>query len=779
MYNRNMYKILKITSSFLFILIFLVPHSGTAQFRKRRFHSKRDSLRAAILSRDSLMMDFRKSDTSISSLLKKIEEYTSSYNEIKSSLMAGLDTNQISAGLPQFEKRTVTIKSLINNDQSSTLRYLYAIRDFLTHSDDQLDTWQLQLKDMNDKLLQNEDDLQELYKDTSLKKGPSDASLRGNFDAQRDTLEKNWHALDNVNKKLFIKIGNLQNRVTVVYIAILDETNTINLKIANFSIRAFSNEYGYLWNLQTAPGSSFKTALAKTLTMNEKLFGFFADRDTFIHLAGLLLFILFYSWIYSTRRKITRVRSDPESILSQSNYIVKYPLLSAIIITFTIAPNFYDHPPTVFLETLFIVLIIAIIILVKKTFSKPFFNFLLGLFLITIFYSISNLFIVVSDVDRIVILVISAICIFVSASFLPFIRKNPDDFLPYSNIILQIFIGLQSLSLLNVVAAILWLIMLSQNLNIEDAADTYISNFLSQTHQLGSTGTAFTFQSIIIFIAVIWLSSLAAKIISYLYDIAGQHDIAVLKKKNRTSTLLIRIAVFAIGFFLAVAASGFPLDKITIIISAFGIGIGFGLQNIVNNLVSGLILAFEKPVQIGDIIQVDGNSGTIREIGIRSSRIATGDGAEVIIPNGDLISHHVINWTLSNNNRRVELIVGVAYGSDIDKVKKILKDLLANRDDVMTDPAPLVFLHNLNESSVDFRLLFWAADISTWLELKSRILAAIYSTFNSEGIDIPFPVQDVHVYLKDQHITVDTIEIPAEKPGDEKSLNKNPPDPAS
>ncbi|MEB0250224.1 mechanosensitive ion channel, partial [Mucilaginibacter sp. 5B2] len=168
---------------------------------------------------------------------------------------------------------------------------------------------------------------------------------------------------------------------------------------------------------------------------------------------------------------------------------------------------------------------------------------------------------------------------------------------------------------------------------------------------------------------------------------------------------------------LAITASGFPLDKITIIISAFGIGIGFGLQNIVNNLVSGLILAFEKPIQIGDIIEVDNRSGTIMEIGIRSSKIATSDGAEVIIPNGDLISHHVINWTLSNNNRRIELIIGVAYGSDIERVKGILTDLLCNREEIMDNPAPLIFVHNLTENSVDFRLLFWAADISTWLSL--------------------------------------------------------------
>jgi len=217
---------------------------------------------------------------------------------------------------------------------------------------------------------------------------------------------------------------------------------------------------------------------------------------------------------------------------------------------------------------------------------------------------------------------------------------------------------------------------------------------------------------------------------------------------------LIRIGVIAVGFFLAVAASGVPLDKITIIISAFGIGIGFGLQNIVNNLVSGLILAFEKPIQVGDIIEVDNRSGTILDIGIRASKIATSDGAEVIIPNGDLISHHVINWTLSNNNRRVELIVGVAYGTNIEKVKGLLNGVLSMHDDIMPIPEPSVLLHNLSASTVDFRVLFWAADINTWLGLKSSVLTDIYDTFNKEGIEIPFPQQDVHLMLPQDSIAI-------------------------
>ncbi|HVV55751.1 MAG TPA: mechanosensitive ion channel domain-containing protein, partial [Mucilaginibacter sp.] len=303
---------------------------------------------------------------------------------------------------------------------------------------------------------------------------------------------------------------------------------------------------------------------------------------------------------------------------------------------------------------------------------------------------------------------------------------------------------------LNTFAFLLWLFFLLQNLNIDDWVHDYLSDLLSQSRTIG--GASFTFGGFVIFIIVIWLSSILSRLISYFYDIAGQHasDISVLKKKNRASTLLIRIGVFTVGFLLAVAASGFPIDKLTIIFSAFGVGIGFGLQNVVNNLVSGMILAFEKPIQIGDTIEVNSRTGTIKEIGIRSSKLATYEGAEVIIPNGDLISQQVVNWTLSNSNRRAELIVGTAYGSDIQKVKSLLKDILSKRTDIMPSPGPAVFLHNLNESSVDFRVLFWVADLSNFLELKSSVLGDIYDAFNKEGIEIPFPQRDVNLHFKDE-----------------------------
>ncbi|MEO7212195.1 mechanosensitive ion channel domain-containing protein [Mucilaginibacter sp.] len=833
-----MNKVLKIAAPLLFLFALFTADGLGQTTKKGKKLSVRDSLRQTILRRDSMMRSLKKSDTSINGLLQKIEYYTSSFNQIKTSLSRNIDTVDISAKLPSFEKRVGMIKTLIDNDRSSTLRYLYAIRDILTRSDDQLDIWQERLAVINSKLIQNQNELSAMGKDSSLKMVPADSALATSFLIQKIAIDSKYKRLDTTNKKLLLKIGSLQNRATSVYIALIDLRDQIDLKIREFSISALSDENNSIWEMDRNTESTFRTALSKTVNMNTRLLTFFATRDPLIHFAGILILVLFYTWIYSNRRKLLRIKESPQTVFSHAKYVSFYPVVSAMIVAFAIVPNFYDHPPVVVLEIFFTVLIASLLYLVGKTCPQQLFKYLALLFCLTCVYSFSNLFVEVSNTDRVIVLLLALATTFITVRFYRVVKNAPEDYLPHTKTILRIFIILlvisalcnifgrvtlskiigvtavynlwlalgmyylvqiimQSLfvqleanknsnnlssfidfkmlqtkfrSILTVLASLLWLIMLTQNLSIEDAVFDYIQKFLTDTRSLGGTNTQFTFQSIIIFIAVIWLSSVAAKIISYLYDVAGKSgsDIDILKKKNRTSTLLIKLAVFAVGFLVAITASGFPLDKITIIISAFGIGIGFGLQNIVNNLVSGLILAFEKPIQIGDIIEVDNRSGTIMEIGIRSSKIATSDGAEVIIPNGDLISHHVINWTLSNSNRRIELIIGVAYGSDIEKVKTILTNLLCGRTDIMETPAPLVFVHNLNQSSVDFRLLFWAADITTWLSLKSHILSDIYTIFAKEGIEIPFPQSDIHVKMDDK--VTETARKNTKPPGEEAQV---------
>jgi potassium efflux system protein len=209
--------------------------------------------------------------------------------------------------------------------------------------------------------------------------------------------------------------------------------------------------------------------------------------------------------------------------------------------------------------------------------------------------------------------------------------------------------------------------------------------------------------------------------------------------------LLLRIGIISIGFFFAAGVAGFGMDKLTILLGALGVGIGFGLQNIFNNLVSGIILAFERPIQEGDIIEVGELWGTVKEIGIRSSTIFTFDGAEVIIPNGNLISNELINWTLTDRNRRVEVIIGVAYGTDPDSVIEILREVSDSHEDILKEPAPLALFSGFGDSSLDFRILFWIARADNRFVIHSQVNIAINKALMKAGIEVPFPQRDIHI----------------------------------
>ena len=210
-------------------------------------------------------------------------------------------------------------------------------------------------------------------------------------------------------------------------------------------------------------------------------------------------------------------------------------------------------------------------------------------------------------------------------------------------------------------------------------------------------------------------------------------------------SVMTRYTLVTIGIFLAVGAAGMPLDQMTIIFGAFSVGIGFGLQNIFNNLVSGIILLFERPIQIGDVVEVEELLGTVKSMGIRSSNVRTFDGAEVIVPNGQLISNEVTNWTLSDKRRRIEIISGVAYGSDVHKVQELFLKLLDDHPDVMEDPEPVVYFYNMGESSLDFRILFWTNNFDDWLRIRSEVIFKIHDVLYEEGIVIPFPQRDLHI----------------------------------
>jgi small-conductance mechanosensitive channel len=208
---------------------------------------------------------------------------------------------------------------------------------------------------------------------------------------------------------------------------------------------------------------------------------------------------------------------------------------------------------------------------------------------------------------------------------------------------------------------------------------------------------------------------------------------------------LVHYAVVTAGFLLAISILGFEITKITIMLSALGVGIGFGLQGVVNNFVSGLILLFEGPVRVGDTIEIEGTWSEIKKIGLRATTVETFEQADLIIPNADLVSNQVINWTLSNRRVRLTVPVGVAYGSNVDRVVETLMACAGANSLVVKVPAPQVLFLRFGESSLDFELRVWVLDVDYRLKAKSELHHEIDRRFREAKIEIAFPQRDLHI----------------------------------
>jgi len=188
------------------------------------------------------------------------------------------------------------------------------------------------------------------------------------------------------------------------------------------------------------------------------------------------------------------------------------------------------------------------------------------------------------------------------------------------------------------------------------------------------------------------------------------------------------------GYLLAVAASGLPIDKITIVLGALGVGIGMGLQNIVNNFVSGIILIFDGSLQIGDVIEVSGQAGKVKEIGLRASTLNTADGAEVIIPNGTILSQNIVNWTFSNDQRRVMIELTLS-GDELDSnvINAIINTTVGTVPNVIKKKQPVILFTNVQERSCRLTVRFWST-ISNTDQVKSDALLKLKEAFLTKGI---------------------------------------------
>ncbi len=247
---------------------------------------------------------------------------------------------------------------------------------------------------------------------------------------------------------------------------------------------------------------------------------------------------------------------------------------------------------------------------------------------------------------------------------------------------------------------------------------------------------------VLVFYGTRWVSMFVRSILETRVFPRTEWDLGI----RYTITTIFQYMIVVLGILIGLSILGFPLANLALIVGALGVGVGLGLQDIVGNFVSGLVLLFERPIKVGDMLVIDGQWGEVKQIRMRSTVFQTFDRCSLIIPNSQLTSQRVLNWTHEGRGpTRLQLKVGVSYDSDVNLVTRLLLDVCAQNPRIMEDPPPQVFIQAFGESSLDFNLWFFVRTPEDRIPATHEINQAIYETFREHGIRIPFPQRDIHI----------------------------------
>jgi potassium-dependent mechanosensitive channel len=290
----------------------------------------------------------------------------------------------------------------------------------------------------------------------------------------------------------------------------------------------------------------------------------------------------------------------------------------------------------------------------------------------------------------------------------------------------------------------IWITTVLLAFQVSDAAFGEARDLLYHKWQFGTISLSLL--DIVLFCLVLIVSNIIAKLIRFILDEEILPRTSMDSGTAQAGSRLTYIGLLILGGFLAFGAAGLELSKFSMMTGALGVGLGFGLQNVVSNFVSGIILSLERPMKIGDLIEMNNLAGEVTAIGFRSSTVRTFEGADVIVPNSDLIAKSFVNWSLTDQMRRTDIPIAVAYGTNPRVVLEILNRIVSGHPGVLQTPAPLITFDQFGESSLNCTVRFWSR-IDTRVQIRSELNLMIDEEFAKEGIEIPFPQRDVHVKL--------------------------------
>lgn len=327
--------------------------------------------------------------------------------------------------------------------------------------------------------------------------------------------------------------------------------------------------------------------------------------------------------------------------------------------------------------------------------------------------------------------------------------------------------------LLTLAAVVGWAVFAMNRFRLFRPAYALAESVLTHSFQFGEI--SLSLGHVLVFVVAVLIAFWAAKTVRFLLQEEVLGRMSLPRGVANSVASLTYYALLLLGVVVALSAAGFEVSQLAFVFGALGVGIGFGLQNVVNNFVSGLILMFERPIQPGDVVEITGTSGRVREIGMRATTIKTFDGADVVVPNGTLLSEKLTNWTLLDRNRRLDVNLGVAYGSEPARILQLLQDATRATPGVAKDPAPTVLFMGLGASSLDFGIRAWTYE-DNWVGVRSELVTRLHAALTGAGVEIPFPQQDLHLRSVSQDVR-DALAQRASKRGDGDAPGTPTPDP--
>lgn len=689
---------------------------------------------------------------------------------------------------------------LTNNERALNVRSLQTFTIILSLIKNNTKEYAKELDKYDSVLDAIKKDIFDLRKDTVIRNIFRDSALKVSFKPQLKELRIKYLYADSLIRYVNVLIDNTLAHSSADLIATDElQLQTKNLEVTT-GARAFSKERNYLWESRRPRQSqSFSRQFKKTVNSEKKITQYYFTHTNYQLNFLLLIGVLFFFWVFFNFRTLKQRDKLLTLQPFRFYYINRLPFLASLVFMLNLAPLFDLDAPVVYIDFIEFLLMIVLSISFSRRLPKRVFYFwviFVVLFLLSFsryfglpfyltrwlsfilncsssllgLYAISRLFKHYRQ-QRIlawaaglytIFSFLAVVCnlfgratlmqIFSSTATYAFIQTAALVVFEQS-IIESLLLQIQSSRirkhypenfdstaivknirpLVIFCSVVIWLVVFVTNLNLFNLLSIKINELLSTPRIIGSF--SFTLGGLILFLGIIWFANYLQKYIPYLFGDLGD-DTSFDNKSPRSRLLITRLVLLIGGFLLAIAASGLPVDRITVILGALGVGIGLGLQSIVNNFVSGIILIFDRTLRIGDTVEIGDKKGRVKEISVRSSTLLTPDGAEVIIPNGDILSHNIVNWTLSNNNIRIELSFTIDKLLLAEDIRPDLNEILKHFPEVLAQKQPEIFINNITSQSTQLKIYFWCKDVTKTELARSEVYSSFYKRLEEKGIKI-------------------------------------------